>query len=143
MDFLDNRDTALELIAAWLSDIPRVFGARARFEALRDLAREGISPDVLPLALDVVATALDGAPQLQAYAIWELAGDANERDQVCALLKLAYGYTQCVWCDDNLHNIRQRCRNVICPITLRAPCQARGPVLPAIWGSRPDALCGT
>ena len=105
LDFLDNRDTALNLITAWLSDIPRVFGARARFEALRDLAREGISPDVLPLALDVVATALDGAPQLQAYAIWELAADANERDQVCALLKLAYGYTQRVWCDDNLHNI--------------------------------------
>ena len=105
MNLLETTDTPPDLIAAWLSDIPRVFGERARFEALRDLARDGIPPSVLPLALDIVATALDGAPQLQVYAIWELAAAADEREQVCALLKLAYGYTQRVWCDDNLYNL--------------------------------------
>lgn len=105
MDFLDTIDTPANLIAAWLSDIPHIFGERARFEALRDLAREGIPDGVLPLALDIVATALDGAPQLQAYAIWELAAGADEREQVCALLRLAYGYTQRVWCDDNHYNL--------------------------------------
>lgn len=105
MNFLDTIDTPPDLIAVWLRDIPRIFGERARFEALRDLARYGIPPSVLPLALDIVATALDGAPQLQAYAVWELAAGADDREQVCSLLRLAYGYTQRVWCDDNHYNL--------------------------------------
>lgn len=85
------------LIAWWLDEIPCIFGERARYDAFVALARAGIPEPLLPSALNIVDSALDGLPALQTRAVWELAAAAPTAATVCALLRHALRYSQLAW----------------------------------------------
>lgn len=88
-------DLALDLdeLAAELATIPRLFGLRARFEALVELAHDGLPDELIPLALRVIDTALADAPREQRWAVWELAAAATDPAWVVALLRQALHYS--------------------------------------------------
>ena len=69
-------------------------GLPAEFVAL---ARAGIPEPLLPSALNIVDSALDGLPALQTRAVWELAAAAPTAATVCALLRHALRYSQLAW----------------------------------------------
>ena len=84
-----HADTLLERLRA----VTRELTPAARFEALRDVIRQGVPIGAIPAVLAVIETTLAGSLRYQAYAVWELAAVISSPEHSIMLLRYARRYT--------------------------------------------------
>jgi hypothetical protein len=89
MDPHEHTDALYEQLRA----VAREPTPAAQFGALREVIRQGMPIEAIPVVLEVVDSTLAGSPRYQAYAVWELAAVVSSPEHSIALLRYARRYT--------------------------------------------------
>jgi hypothetical protein len=83
MDAHIHADTVLERLRA----VAKQPTPAAQFNALREVIRQGVPIEAIPVVLEVVDTTLAGSLREQAHALWELAAVVSSPEHSVMLLR--------------------------------------------------------